>query len=58
MNTIITVWVLVVSPSSNQNSPIISLPMADIVSCQRVQQAMAARGSNRGTTCVEISIVK
>ena len=51
----ILVWVLVVAPSGHQNSPIISLPMTDLASCQQVQKAIVAR-SERSTQCVEVRV--
>lgn len=57
MNTVVMAWVLVVSASTNQNSPIISSPVADLVSCERMQQAINT-GSKRATTCVEIKVLK
>lgn len=55
MNQYIIAWVLVVAPSTSQNSPIISLPVADIQSCHRMQQALRA-DSQRITQCVEIKL--
>jgi hypothetical protein len=54
MNEFILAWVLVVSPSSSQNSPIISAPVADLSSCERMRAAM--RDSSRVTQCVEVKI--
>jgi hypothetical protein len=57
MNTIVVAWVLVVSASTNQNSPIISLPVADLASCERMQRAVI-RDSSRSTQCVEVRVLK
>ena len=57
MNAFVMVWVLVVAPATNQNSPIISLPVADLESCARMQQALN-RGSYRSTQCVEVKVSK
>ena len=57
MNTVVLAWVLVVSASTNQNSPIISPPVADLASCERMQRAIST-DSKRATTCVEIKVLK
>jgi len=57
MNTIVVAWVLVVSASTNQNSPIISLPVADLASCERMQRAVSL-DSGRRTQCVEVKVLK
>lgn len=55
MNEFILAWVLVVSPSTSQNSPIISLPVVDLESCQRLQEAMQA-AAPRSTRCVQVKL--
>lgn len=57
MNTVVMAWVLVVSASTNQNSPIISTPVADLASCERMQRAIS-NGATRSTTCVEVKVLK
>ena len=57
MNTFVMAWVLVVSATTNQNSPIISTPVADLASCERMQRAIN-NGSTRTSTCVEVKILK
>jgi hypothetical protein len=57
MNTIVIAWVLVVSASTNQNSPIISPLVADLASCERMQRAVEY-GSGRSTQCVEVKVLK
>ena len=57
MNTIVVAWVLVVSASTHQNSPIISPLIADLASCERMQQAVK-RDSPRSTQCVEVRVLK
>lgn len=51
----ILVWVLVVAPSSSQNSPIVSPAVSDLESCMRMQKAIHG-GSNRFAQCVQISV--
>ena len=55
MESFILAWVLVVAPSTNQNSPIISDPVYDLASCQRMQTAVR-RSSVRSTQCVEVRV--
>jgi len=57
MNTIVIAWVLVVSASTNQNSPIISPLVADLASCERMQRAVKY-GHDRSTQCVEVKVLK
>ena len=57
MTTIVVAWVLVVSASTNQNSPIISPLVADLASCERMQRAVS-RDSPRSTQCVEVKVSK
>lgn len=57
MITAVMAWVLVVSASTNQNSPIISMPVADLASCERMQRAIG-NGASRSTTCVEVKVLK
>lgn len=58
MHSFILVWVLVVLPSTQQNSPIISVAMADLASCERLQKTFTddTASSRRRTICVEIKI--
>jgi hypothetical protein len=51
MNTI-AVWVLVIA-AAGQGQPVISLPVADLASCQRMQEVVK---HNRVTQCVQVSI--
>ena len=57
MNTVILAWVLVVSASTNQNSPVLSPVVADLASCERMQLAVI-RDSRRSAQCVEVRILK
>lgn len=55
MNTIL-VWVLVINVnvvSSSQSMPVISQPMDDVESCQRIQKSI----KNRESQCVQIKVV-
>lgn len=55
MNSFIMVWVLVTVPYASQSSPVISLPVADLASCQRMQAILK---DSRTTQCVEVKVVK
>lgn len=55
MNTFIMVWVLVMVPNTNQSSPFISLPVADLPSCQRMQTVFR---NHQTSQCVEVKIAK
>ena len=57
MNTVILAWVLVVSASTNQNSPVISPLVADLASCERMQRAVSLDSARRAQ-CVEVKVLK
>ena len=56
MNTVVLVWVLVVG-SGPYSAPVISPMVADLASCERMQQAIRGVG-NRTSQCVEIKVLK
>lgn len=61
MNTVVLVWVLVVGAAHPYSAPVISPMVADLASCERMQQAMqkAVRvGGERSSQCVEIKVLK
>ena len=49
----VLVWVLVIAPSTSQNSPFISAPVSDVESCQRMREAVAG-DSYRRAQCVQV----
>jgi hypothetical protein len=57
MSTFILVWVLVMAAPSPQSAPVISAPLVDLESCERIQRAVQL-GSYRHTQCVQIKIPK
>jgi hypothetical protein len=57
MNTIILAWVLVVGAHGDNTPPIISPLVADLASCERMQQAVRI-GRDRSSQCVEIKVLK
>ena len=52
MNTIV-VWVLVMAAAGHSGQPVVSLPVADLASCQRMQEVVK---HNRNTQCVQVTI--
>lgn len=60
MNTLL-VWVLVIGVGSSSSSNAISLPMADLESCQRIQTALRVVNVNvsrdRSSQCVQIKVM-
>ena len=52
---IILAWVLVISASTGQNSPVISPPVSDLASCHAMESVVNS-DSHRTTKCVEIRI--
>ena len=57
MNTVVLVWVLVIGAHGDNTPPIISPMVADLVSCERMQQALR-NGRARSSQCVEIKVLK
>lgn len=60
MNTVL-VWLLIIVPSSSQNSPFQHGPFADLESCQRVQSVYLTGRKNpneyeRKTQCVQVLV--
>ena len=53
---IIYSWVLVIGAYGGGSSPIISQPVADLASCERMQKAINL-GSARTSQCVEVKMV-
>ena len=56
MNTVVLVWVLVVG-AGHYSDFVISPMVADLASCERMQQAIRGAG-NRTSQCVEIKVLK
>ena len=56
MNTVVLVWVLVVG-AGHYSAPVISPMVADLASCERMQQAVRV-GNERNSQCVEIKVLK
>ena len=56
MSTVVLVWVLVIG-AGHYSAPVISPLVADLASCERMQQAIRGVG-NRTSQCVEIKILK
>jgi hypothetical protein len=57
MNTVVLVWVLVVGAHGDNTPLIISPLVADLASCERMQQAVR-NGRSRSSQCVEIKVLK
>ena len=56
MNTVVLVWVLVVG-AGHYSDFVISPMVADLASCERMQQAVRV-GNERSSQCVEIKVLK
>jgi hypothetical protein len=52
MNSI-AMWVLVIAAGNAHNQPVISLPVVDLPSCERLQRAVR-QGDHRPTQCVQV----
>jgi len=57
MNTVVLAWVLVVGAYGSNSTSIISPLVADLASCERMQQALR-NGRDRSSQCVEIKVLK
>lgn len=57
--SIVLVWILVIGTLGDHSSNVMSPPMADLESCQRVQAGLKVvnRLSNRSSQCVQIKMV-
>jgi hypothetical protein len=53
--TAIYVWVLVIGAYGNNTAPVISQPVVDLASCERMQKAVGL-GHTRSSQCVEVAI--
>ncbi len=60
MNTLL-VWVLVIGVGSSSSSNVITQPMADLESCQRLQTSLRVVNVNvdrdRSSQCVQIKVM-
>lgn len=54
MNSVLVVYLLVITPYGGNSMPVLSPPLADLTSCQALQAAT----TKRDTSCVRVNIPK
>jgi hypothetical protein len=55
--TVIYVWILVIGAYGSNSMPVISQPVADLASCERMQKALDVTHTSRSSQCVQVTTV-